>query len=81
MAASNLKHGAMFRLPRVYRFAVRYLVAATLMMDTHIMATRSGRMPKLSKRGRSSACHENHHGSRNTYAEIFCVMTQRYFVL
>ena len=32
--------------------------------------TRSGGTHKLSKIGRSSACHENHHGNRNTCLEM-----------
>ena len=43
-ASEKMKQQALFRLPRVYRFSVKYLVASALLTDTFILGARAGRM-------------------------------------
>ena len=42
-SSEAVKQRALFRLPRVYRYAVRYLVASAIVTDTFIMGARAGR--------------------------------------
>jgi len=43
-ASERMKQQALFRLPRVYRFSVKYLVASAMITDTFILGARAGRM-------------------------------------
>jgi len=39
----ELKHRALFRLPRIYQMAVRFLVTCAVVVDTFLLASHSGR--------------------------------------
>lgn len=43
-SSEAVKQRALFRLPRVYRYSVRYLVASAIVTDTFIMGARAGRL-------------------------------------
>lgn len=45
-ASEEMKQRALFRLPRIYRYAVRYLIYAAIVTDTFILGARAGRMLK-----------------------------------
>jgi uncharacterized membrane protein YedE/YeeE len=46
--AEQMKQRALFRLPRVYRYSVRYLIASAIVTDTFILGARAGRLIKYS---------------------------------
>ena len=43
-ASDTMKQEALFRLPRVYRYSVKFLVASAILTDTSILGISSGRM-------------------------------------
>ena len=43
-ASEGMKQRALFRLPRIYRYAVRYLIGSAIVTDTFILGARAGRL-------------------------------------
>ena len=43
-ASETMKQQALFRLPRVYRYSVKYLVASAIVTDSFILGARAGRL-------------------------------------
>ena len=48
-ASEKMKQQALFRLPRVYRYSVKFLVASAILTDTFILGAKAGRMLAYSR--------------------------------